>query len=185
MSPSNMDARPGVLPPLQICQHSRIVELRSGTPALVPLVRADAAIASVPDDSVVTSWQGDATNGYDTPVRTVQPTSGLRVRKFGRTTVLSIGVVEALIPTPMPLPYKLKYFSAKVWFTDIWTVRVADDDEHFALPGDSGSLVVTEDGESAVGLLFAASARGDYGFIAPIDTVLSEIDLDLLGNHAV
>lgn len=185
MSPSNMDARPGVLPPRQICQHSRIVELRSGTPALVPLVRADAAIASVPDDSVVTSWQGDATNGYDTPVRTVQPTSGLRVKKFGRTTGLSIGVVEALIPTPMPLPYKLKYFSAKVWFTDIWTVRVADDDEHFALPGDSGSLVVTEDGESAVGLLFAASARGDYGFIAPIDTVLSELDLDLLGNHAV
>jgi len=185
LSPSGSDSRPGVLAPRQICRHTNIIELRSGTPALVPLVRADAAIAEVPDDTVVSSWQGNAADGYDTPVTTTQPTAGLRVKKFGRTTGLSTGVVEALIPTPMPLPYKLRYFTAKVWFTDIWTVRVADDDEHFALPGDSGSLVVTEGGDRAVGLLFAATNKGDYGFIAPIDTILHDLDLTLLGDHGL
>ncbi len=184
LSPSAMDARPEMPAPRQLCRHSRIVELRSGTPTLVPLARCDAAVATIPDETSVSSWQGDATSGFDTPVLTTSPFSGLRVKKVGRTTDLTSGTVEALIPTPMPLPYKNTNFTASVWFTDIWTVR-ADDGEQFALPGDSGSLVVTESGDAAVGLLFASSARGDYAWIAPIDTVLNDLGLTLLGNHGV
>ena len=84
----------------------------------------------------------------------------------------------------MPLPYKNRNFAATVWFTDIWTIR-AEDSSPFALPGDSGSLVVAEDGSAAVGLLFATSNKGETGFIAPIATVLQELNLNLTGNHGV
>lgn len=184
MSPSGMDSKPHLVAPRQVCRHSQIVELRSGTPSLVPLVRADAAIATIPDASIVTSWQGDSKTGYDTPANSLLPSAGLRVKKFGRTTGMTIGEVEALIPTAMPLPYKTRYFTATVWFTDIWTVRAADG-EHFALPGDSGSLVVTEDGAHAVGLVFAATTKGDYGFIIPIDTVLHDLNLTLVSGHGI
>ena len=182
LSPSAMDARPEIPAPRELCRHAGIVELRSGTPTLVPMARCDAAVASITDESIVSSWQGDDVAGYDTPVNTATPFAGLRVKKTGRTTGITSGTVEAVIPTPMPLPYKNTNFTGAVWFTDVWTVR-ADDYEQFALPGDSGSLVVTENGDSAVGLLFAASAKGDYGWIAPIDVVLNELNLTLVGNH--
>ena len=184
LSPSPIDARPDIAAPRQLCRHARIVELRSGTPALVPLVRSDAAVARVPNVDTVSSWQGNSSNGYETPILTTWPTYGQRVKKFGRTTDLTFGTVEAFITTPMPLPYRTRYFTATVWFSEIWTVR-ADDGGPFALPGDSGSLVVTERGDAAVGLLFASSSKGDYGFIAPIDRVLGDLSLTLVGSHGV
>ena len=183
LSPSAIDAQPSIPAPRQLCQHSQIIELRSGTPELVSLVHSDAAIATVPDKAIVSSWQGD-NSGYDTPTETIEPISGLRVKKVGRTTGLTFGTVEALIPTPMLLPYKLRYFTAHVWFTDVWTIK-ADKDKQFALPGDSGSLVISEDGKESVGLLFAATNKGDYGFIAPIETVLHDLNLTLIGNHGI
>ncbi len=184
LSPSPMDARPGLPAPRQLCRHANIVELRSGTPPLVPLARCDAAIASVPDDLVVSSWQGGVDEGYDTPTKTITPSAGLRVKKVGRTTGLTTGTIQAFVGTPWVLPYKNSNFSAAVWFTDSWTVR-ADEDDAFALPGDSGSLVVTEDGDAAVGLLFAATNRGTHAYIAPIDTVINELNVSLIGNHGV
>jgi hypothetical protein len=83
------------------------------------------------------------------------------------------------------LPYKSDHFTAKAWFQNTWTVRAADDDL-FALGGDSGSLVVTEDGKSAVGLLFAANTRGDYGIILPIKDVLTGLgNPRLVSGHGI
>ncbi len=183
LSPSSMDSRPGVPAPRQICQHAQIIELRTGTPTLVPLARADAAVATVPDDSMVSSWQGDDVDGFDTPTSTMTPFAGMNVEKVGRTTGLTYGTIESLIPTAMALPYKTRHFTSTVWFTDVWTVRVDPASDWFALPGDSGSLVITEDGQNAVGLLFAAAGRGEYGVIAPIDTVLSTLGVSMIGGH--
>ena len=184
LSPSALDARPGVPAPRELCRHSKIAELRSGTPDLVPPMRLDAAVAAVPDDGLVSSWQGDEYNGYDTPTQVVDPFAGLRVKKFGRTSGLTHGVVESYLSTLMSLHYKNRHFSSRVWFTDIWLVK-ADQSGQFALPGDSGSLVVTDDGIGAVGLLFACSSKGEYGFIAPISTVLSELGVTLLNWHGI
>ena len=184
LAPSAMDARPELPAPRELCRHADIVELRSGTPTLVPLTRCDAAVARVPDGNLVSSWQGDDHSGYDTPVTPIAPQADLRVKKVGRTTGLTSGVVEALITSPWPLPYKNRNFAATVWFTDIWTIR-AEDSGPFALPGDSGSLVVTEGGDAAVGLLFATSSKGETGFIAPIATVLQELNLNLTSNHGI
>ena len=185
LAPSTMDARPGRRAPTEFCRHEQLVELRSGVPGLVPLMRLDAAIAGVADEAVVTSWQGDSTDGFDTPTTTISPASGMKVKKFGRTTGLTTGTIEAFVPTPWILPYKSGKFTATVWFTDTWTVR-SNDGDPIALPGDSGSLIVTEDGSSAVGLLFAINNKGQYGIMMPIEKVLSAFgNLQLASNHGI
>ncbi|MDA8563849.1 hypothetical protein N9L06_05290, partial [Mariniblastus sp.] len=184
LSPSGSDARPNLPAPTEICRQSEIIELRSGSPALVPLVSSDTAIAQIVDDTKVSSWQGDRSDGYDTPSDTEDPVPGMKVKKFGRTTGLTYGVVEAIIPTPFPLPYKCEKFSALVFLADIISIRVVDG-ESFALPGDSGSLVVTDDGNFSVGLLFATNKRGDIAYIANINTVLSSLQLELVDDHGV
>jgi hypothetical protein len=129
--------------------------------------------------------QGDDTNGYDTPVRVDQPRSMMRVKKFGRTTALTTGTVEARITTPVGLDYNSKYFKAKVWFKDVWTVK-ASPTEAFALPGDSGSLVVSEDATRAIGVVFACSRRGEYAWIIPMANAQGAFGgLTLVGKHGV
>lgn len=166
LSPSSLDARPAVRAPGEIARHEEICELRSGEPTLVVPCREDVAIARVTNSGNVTSWQGDDDNGYDTPQKVVSPTAGMAVKKFGRTTGFTEGILEASINTPTAIPYKARYFAATVWVQDVWTVRAARGTA-FALPGDSGSLVVAEDGSAAIGLVFAASPGGEYGWIVP------------------
>jgi len=72
-----------------------------------------------------------------------------------------------------------------VWFIDTWTVR-SDNGDPFALGGDSGSLIVSEDASSAIGLFFAGNNKGDYGIFAPIEDVLSAFgNLELVSGHGV
>ncbi len=183
MAPSNSDARPNKPAPLEIGRHHQIVELRSGEPTLVPCAEVDAAVALVSDSKHVSSWQGDDGDGYDTPSSVGQAVAGLRVKKFGRTTGLTHGTIESLVPHRTPLPYKTKNFSAVVWFQNVWTI-LGDRNEPFALPGDSGSLVVTEDGKESVGLIFAVSRQ--YGLIVSIQEALSQLGgLSLVSNHGI
>jgi hypothetical protein len=142
-------------------------ELRSGDPHFVVPGGIDLALGRVSDPASICSWQGDAADGYDTPGRIAEPVSLMRVKKVGRTTGLTFGEVEAHINTPTPIEYKAKHFKGTVWFRNIWTVR-ARNSQYFALPGDSGSLVVSEDGATAVGILFAGNPAGDYGWIIPM-----------------
>jgi hypothetical protein len=182
MAPSSNDTRPAGRAPAEIARHAAIAELRSGEPSLVNPCREDVAIARVPNSAVVSSWQGDD-DGYDTPGTAAAPSSGMRVKKFGRTTGLTMGTVEAFVNTPTPIPYKCRFFAATVWVQDVWTVR-ADAGTAFALPGDSGSLVVAEDESAAVGLVFAASAG--YGWIIPLPHVLTLFGgLSLVLGHGV
>jgi hypothetical protein len=69
LSPSSADARPGARAPGEIARHEEICELRSGEPTLVNPCREDVAIARVTDPKIVSSWQGDSSDGYDTPQR--------------------------------------------------------------------------------------------------------------------
>jgi hypothetical protein len=184
LSPSTIDAKPGVRAPGEFCRHDQIVELRSGEPFFVPAATVDAALGRIVGPDQICSWQGDDANGFDTPTLTIAPGYGQRVKKFGRTTGLTVGTVESLIPAPTPINYKAKHFTGIVWFMDVWTIKA--EAEHFALPGDSGSLVVTDDGTAAVGLLFAASPRGDYGWIIPIERILEEFNgINLVGQHGL
>jgi hypothetical protein len=185
LAPSSNDGRPDISAPREIGRHDRIHELRSGAPMFVNPCDTDLALARATSPNVLSSWQGAADHGYDTPARTADPASLMRVKKYGRTTGLTRGWIEAKITTPTPITYNSKHFKGVVWFTSIWTVH-ADEGSPFALLGDSGSLVVTEDSSAAVGLVFAANPSGEYGWIIPISTVLATFDgLRLLNGHGV
>ena len=84
-------------------RHHAIHELRSRNPILVSPVDADLAIARATDPNIVSSWQGDSTDGYDTPAHSIVPASMMAVKKFGWTTALTTGQIEARVTTPMPL----------------------------------------------------------------------------------
>ena len=181
LSPSSADGKPSLRAPGEIARHERIHELRSGSPNFVNPCDADLALARATDPTILSSWQGDA-NGYDTPAASLEPKSGMRVKKFGRTTALTHGLVEARVIAPMPVGYTSSHFKGTVWFTNVWTVRGVNG--AFALPGDSGSLVVSEDGAHSVGVVFAANPGGEYGWIIPMPCVLQSFGgLRLVSNH--
>jgi hypothetical protein len=185
LAPSSNDGNPTARAPGEIGRHHAIHELRSGNPIFVNPCDADIAIARATDPSIISSWQGDDADGYDTPVRTAVPISMMAVKKFGRTTALTTGEIEARVTAPMPVTYTSKYFKGTIWFKDVWTVK-APTGSVFALPGDSGSLVVTEDGSRAVGLVFAANSNGEYAWIIPMSCVTNAFGgLALIGGHGV
>lgn len=182
MSPSSSDGRPG-LPPKSVASHERIIELRSGIPFLVAPCTLDVAMARVDVPSEVSSWQG-GDPGFDTPTAVKDPEIGMKVKKFGRTTGLTEGTIASNVVLTQ-IPYDSGAFKGKVWFEDIWVVRSANGSA-FAAPGDSGALVVTEDEEYAVGLIFGGNSKGDFVNIMPISKVLFECGgLTLLSSHGV
>lgn len=185
LCPSPIDAGPATRAPGEVGRHAEICELRSGVPTLVAPGREDVALARVTDPAVVSSWQGAGPDSYDTPTTVVPPRFGVEVKKFGRTTGLTHGTVEALINSPFALPYKCRFFSATVWFHDVWTVRASPGTPSFALPGDSGSLVVTRDGAGAVGVVFATSMpHGEVSFIIPMPHISGLFGgITLVGRH--
>jgi hypothetical protein len=184
LSPSSADGRPTFRAPAEIGRHADIQELRSGSPNFVNPCDADLALARATNVGTICSWQGTAAEGYDTPVVAAAPLSLMRVKKFGRTTALTEGAVEAKVTSPMPVSYNAKHFKGTVWFKDVWTVHGLNG--AFALPGDSGSLVVTQDGTKAVGLVFAASTNGEYAWIIPMPCVLGALGgLTLVAAHGV
>jgi hypothetical protein len=185
LSPGATDGRAGIRAPGEIGRHWDIHEMRSGDPNFVNPCDADLALARVVDHRVVSSWQGDAADGYDTPASSIEPEPGMAVMKFGRTTHLKFGEVEAKVSTPTPVSYTAKHFKGVVWFQDVWTIAAANG-EPFALPGDSGSLVVTDDGKHAVGLVFAANRTGEYAWMIPMACIARSFGgLSLVSGHGV
>ena len=184
LAPSNADGSPTMRAPGEIGRHDLIHELRSGSPNFISPCEADLALARATNEEIITSWQGDDANGYDTPAAIASPASQMRVKKFGRTTGLTSGLVEARITAPTPVNYNARHFKGVVWFSNVWTVLGIGGP--FALQGDSGSLVVAEDGTKAVGLVFAASNSGDYGWIVPMPTVAASFDgLQFVSGYGV
>lgn len=176
LAPSTIDVQPGSPPVVQFALFESLVELRSGDVNYVPTQKIDAAIASISDVNLVTSKQGSF---YDTPASVRDPNLGERVKKVGRTTELTHGIVESRIPSLVPLPYKSRMFSAVVNYAEVWMVR-KEGGEPFALPGDSGSLVVSAKGDASVGLLFAATLDGEYGIVSAIPEVLKHFSARLV-----
>ena len=105
----------------------------------------------------------------------VQASIGLLVQKYGRTTGLTHGTVDA-INVAMSVCYESRgrrcFKSA--WFEDQILVTPGT----FSAGGDSGSLIVTDDNnKSPVGLLFAGSST--YTLANPIGPVLERFGVDI------
>ena len=103
---------------------------------------------------------------------------GLAVTKVGRTTGVTRGRVTAVELDGV----RVNYTGAGVFSFDNQIEIKTEDGTPFSRPGDSGSLIVTDDEDRlAVGLLFAGGAAGGHHTYAnPIETVLDTLGIVLL-----
>lgn len=135
----------------------------------------DAAIALSSADDLGNSTLPD---GYGTPSsQTVEASVDLPVKKYGRTTGMTHGQVSEINVTVDVCYEALWIFCLKsARFVD----QIAISPGTFSAGGDSGSLIVTEDGNNPVGLLFAG---GSTRTIANrIDPVLERFGVTIDGE---
>jgi hypothetical protein len=112
--------------------------------------------------------------------KTAQPSENLPVRKHGRTTGLTRGIIDdASYTTIVGLDHQDPSVVGR--FRDQLRVIGGPDDPIVAGWGDSGALLVTDTSPaSAVGLYFAGPEDGSYGLANPIDEVTSALGIELL-----
>jgi hypothetical protein len=130
--------------------------------------KMDAALVST-----TAALSGNATpcDGYGTPSKSVATAiANLGVKKYGRTTGLTSGVIGAVNVT-----IDVGYAAGVARFTG--QVYIATP--NFIGPGDSGSLIVTESGNKPVALVFAGTSTA--AFATPINDVLKKFNVTVDG----
>lgn len=172
MAPAPADSIIGVAP-REVGRLKKICPMSSGHPDFMETCKIDAALAKVTQPEILTSRQGATADWYDTPAVAMPLQTRMQVKKVGRTTGLTYGVVESKIVGYMKLPYKAVGFNATVYFSDFWIVE-GNGGNPFALAGDSGSLVVTADESAAVGLVFAVEGGGRRACVLPLVPILEK-----------
>jgi len=134
--------------------------------------KIDAAIASVTSASLGTATPAD---GYGTPSSdTVSAVLGQAVQKYGRTTSLTNGTI-----TGINVKVRINYTSGTAGFSD---QIIIESPGAVILPGDSGSLLVTDDAaenNNPVGLMFAGNSSGTMAIANRIDLVLAAFDVTI------
>lgn len=104
----------------------------------------------------------------------VTPVAGLPVKKCGRTTNLTSGHIEG-ISEDVPIEYE---GFGTAYFEDQVAIRGANT--LFSAGGDSGSLVVTAEGNLPVALHFAGDVSKGLSFAASITGVLGRLGVTVL-----
>lgn len=184
LCPAPHDADPDHPAPTAIGRHHSFVQLESGDPGQVRLQELDVALFNLTMPDAVTSMQGSGDRAYDTPTDVGDPVGGMLVKKFGRTTGLTYGQVVGLAATGLGIPYQGDRFNSMVYFDKAWAVRSITGGA-FSLGGDSGSLVVSEDGQTAIGLIFAGAVSGEVSFMIPIQSVLDGVKGTIVNGHGI
>ncbi len=114
-------------------------------------------------------------NGYGTPKSaTLSASLGQAVQKYGRTTSLTKGIITGINAT-----VDVTYSSGTARFVDQIFVSSA---RPFIIPGDSGSLLVTDPDRNPVGLLFAGNGSGQLAIANQIDLILSRFGVAIDGE---
>ena len=131
----------------------------------------DAAIAQTTTGNLGNSTPS---NGYGTPSSTItSATVGMAVQKYGERSGLTHGSVCAI-----DVSLDVDYGGGMVAH---FVHQFAVCDGGFSNAGDSGSLIVTDNGSNQpVGLLFAGGSH--YTFANPIGAVLSSLGVTIDGS---
>lgn len=132
--------------------------------AAIPENRMDAALGRPIDPNMFSDEI--AMIGRISGVRPA--TLGMQVRKHGRTTGLTQGMVTLLNAT-VDVSYNTSRGERVARFTNQIIAT------GMSQPGDSGSLIVDATSQNAVGLLFAGS--GSATIFTPIDRILDEFEV--------
>jgi hypothetical protein len=108
------------------------------------------------------------------------PSIGMPVQKMGRTTCVTHGVISAL-DAHLQVNYSDTAKPHLASFVNQFAVTGIKG--NFGGPGDSGSLIVTQDDcPRAVALLFAGTFDGSITFANPISEVLSRLNVSMVGT---
>jgi hypothetical protein len=136
----------------------------------------DAAIAATGTSSLDNTTPA-ALGGYGVPSKTTRAAAlNMAVQKFGRTTLLTRARITGINAT-MAIGYGDGWYA---WFKGQIIVETAGA---FIQPGDSGSLMVTDDvNANPVGLLFAGNDAGTMAIANPIDGVLKYFGVTIDGR---
>jgi hypothetical protein len=133
----------------------------------------DAALAAVLPGDVDTN--GEILNIGPIASTTVSATIGLPVQKMGSATCVTTGTITS-VGAKVNVTYP---GGKKAKFIDQIFIAVQD----FGNPGDSGSLILTQDPcPQAVGLLFAGSADHSLTIANPIGAVLNKLGVSMTGG---
>jgi hypothetical protein len=131
----------------------------------------DAAIAVVQGTLDTTTPEGGYGSPRSTPVSAVP---GMNVMKFGRSTELTKGYVDAINAT-----VQIRFERGFARFVQQIVIKPGS----FSAPGDSGSLIVADGGvhdRKPVGLLFAGSSS--VTIANPIQAVLDKFSVVIDGD---
>ena len=129
----------------------------------------DAAIAATTTNDLGNATPGD---GYGTPDPSVAlATVGMEVKKYGRTTIETHGLVDSINAS-----VRVSYDSGTATFVE----QIIITPGGFSAGGDSGSLIVSEDGNNPVALLFAGSSTVTIG--SPIGLILERFNVTIDGG---
>lgn len=181
VAPGLLDVQADGLDPFTLGHFEKLSQVTHGIPQNVATTaNLDAAIFAIRNEDAVTSMQQ---RFYDTPTTTLPPRSQMVVEKVGRTTGHTTGVIDSIAVNGVSVRMEAFRFKGRVYFDNCFLVRGKSD---FALRGDSGSLIVSEEKDekrTAIGIVFAVNAERGITYAVPIDDVLSRFDITLVGNH--
>ena len=154
----------------EVATFSRAVKLKFGSAKNM----VDAAIAAVDSGDVsadILNIGPIASSVVDTP------TPGLGVQKMGRSTCLTMASISAV-----GVNGTINYSDTGKKLAK-FVNQIEIDSSGFGGPGDSGSLIVTQDPcPQAVALLFAGSSDGSMTIANPIPAVLSALKVTMVGG---
>jgi hypothetical protein len=176
--PGQQIVQPGLTDTFPVCQKvpsdavatfSRTVKIKFGSAKNT----IDAAIAAVDPNDV----SSDILNIGPIASTVVTAAPGLAVQKMGSTTCLTTGTITAVAVNGT-----VNYGGGK----KAKFINQIQIDGDFSAPGDSGSLIVTQDTcPQAVGLLFAGGTLKDGTPVTianPISAVLSGLNVSMVGG---
>lgn len=179
IQPGLADANCGQAPFGIIANLSQFYNLESGTAPKIDAAIAQPAQGGPVDAQGRILYLGDTTDSNNIPVPAAPHSGsglpetsaliGRGVAKSGRTTGLTCSSVSS-ISTTIIIQYSKGCNSAST-FTETFTNQIIVAGGGFGAPGDSGSLIVTQDTADPVALFFAGSDMDSAG--NPVGDVLN------------
>jgi hypothetical protein len=157
-----------------VATFSRTVKIKFGSKTNT----IDAAIAAVKPGDV----SSEILNIGEIADTVVTASPGLSVEKMGRTTCFTAGSISE-VGVNGTINYSDTGGKKLAKFVNQIVIESAGPPDNFGGPGDSGSLIVTQEPcPQAVALLFAGSSDGTETIANPISAVLSGLNVSMVGS---
>ncbi len=156
-------------------QQNAMALLKAYQPIRFGLISTNTIDAAVAITTTAYLGTGTPSDGYGVPKSQIAAAAvGQAVQKYGRTTALTHGAVTGINASIF-----VGYTSGTALFVN---QIIIESPTAFILPGDSGSLLVSDPGRNPVGLCFAGNANGTMGIANPIGAVLTRFGVTIDGE---